>query len=176
MELRHLLPEDVTLIGEIDRSEEISVGYIVEDGELVRSECRWVVPTWDPEGSGAHSVVAQVAHWRPVLERGAVLIGAFEGDHLAGLVIVAPDFEADMAWLAFLHVTRPFRRQGVATRLWDEAVRIAAAGGASSLYISAAPTESAVGFYLSKGCHLTPPHPVLFAEEPEDIHLELSLA
>lgn len=175
MELRQLAADDVQLIGDIDRSEEIHVGYAVEAGELVARHVNWVVPTWDPEGSGEHSVARRIAHWRPVLERGAVLIGAFEDDDLAGLVIVEPDFDHDMAWLALLHVSRPFRRQGVATALWDAGVRIAAESGASSMYVSATPSESAIGFYLSKGCDLTQPHPVLFVDEPEDIHLALSL-
>ena len=42
--------------------------------------------------------------------------------------------------------------------------------------MSATPTGSAVGFYLSRGCVLAdPPHPQLFAEEPEDIHFVLPL-
>jgi len=40
------------------------------------------------------------------------------------------------------------------------------------MYVSATPTESAVGFYLRQGCRLAQPvHPELFAAEPEDVHL-----
>ncbi len=49
---------------------------------------------------------------------------------------------------------------------------IAKAAGATSMYVSATPSGSAVGFYLSHQCRLADPvHPRLFAEEPEDIHL-----
>jgi hypothetical protein len=45
----------------------------------------------------------------------------------------------------------------------------ALAAEATSIYVSAAPTGSAVGFYLNQGCQLADPvHPALFAKEPED--------
>ncbi len=48
--------------------------------------------------------------------------------------------------------------------------------GAEAMYVSAVPTGSAVGFYLSKGCALADPvHPELFAAEPADVHLVYSL-
>ena len=79
-------------------------------------------------------------------------------------------------WLAFLHVSRPYRRRGAAQALWNVAADIAVADGAESIYVSATPTESAVGFYLRQGCRLAHPvHPDLFAAEPEDIHLVRSL-
>ena len=45
-------------------------------------------------------------------------------------------------------------------------------GEARSIYVSATPTGSPVGFYLRQGCLLAnPAHPVLIAKEPDDIHL-----
>jgi GNAT superfamily N-acetyltransferase len=67
----------------------------------------------------------------------------------AGAAIVDPVFEPPMAWLAWLHVSRPHRRLGVAHALWTEATTLARAAGATSMYISATPTGSAVGFYLA---------------------------
>lgn len=44
------------------------------------------------------------------------------------------------------------------------------------MYVSAAPTQSAVGFYLRQGCRLADPvHPALFAKEPKDIHFVRTL-
>ena len=63
-----------------------------------------------------------------------------------------------------------------AAALWDECVRLARGSGATQMYVSATPTRSAVGFYLSRGCRLAQPvHARLFEEEPEDIHLILDL-
>ena len=48
--------------------------------------------------------------------------------------------------------------------------------GAMALYVSATPSESAVGFYRRAGFKPTDtPHPDLLAEEPEDIHMILAL-
>jgi len=172
VEIRHLAPTDLHLIGEIDRSEHISVQYLVTEDQLTTAPVDWDVPSFDPVGTGEHSVHQLVEHWRPVVDRGASLIGAFEGDRILGLAIVEPSFEPGLAWLAFLHVSRPFRRTGVATSLWNEATRVAADAGAGSMYVSATPSGSAVGFYLTNGCALAQtPHPILFQQEPEDIHL-----
>lgn len=49
--------------------------------------------------------------------------------------------------------------------------------GAAALYISATPTRGTVDAYLRMGAQLLrAPDPELFAREPEDIHLCLSLA
>ena len=115
--------------------------------------------------------------WRPVVAGGAAFLGAFDGDELLGLVIVDESFEPGLAWLAFLHITREHRRGGVGSALWAAAVKLAAAARAPSIYVSAAPSGSAVGFYLSRGCRLAdPPHPELLAKEPEDIHLVCAIA
>ena len=176
MQIRRLPPADLALIAGIDRSEEITVGYAVQDGTLVSYAVDWAVPAWDPSGTGEHSVHHQIQTWRPVLDQGGTLVGAFDGDAPAGLAIVDPAWESGVAWLAFLHVGRPHRRRGAATALWAEVESIAAASGAKTIYVSATPSASAVGFYLSKGCVLAPtPDPRLFAREPEDIHLIRSL-
>ncbi len=172
LEVRHLEPTDLGLIAEIDRSELIERQYVAVDGDLSWRPVNWDIPTFDPQGAGEHSVQEQVDHWRPLVDRGAVLLGAYSGEQFLGLAIVEVAFEPDLAWLAFLHVTRPARRMGVGARLWSEAVRLATAFGSSAMYVSAMPSGSAVGFYLSRGCRPTEtPHPDLFADEPEDIHL-----
>jgi len=177
MDIRHLPADDVTLIGSIDRSERVSVANSVEGGLLVSREVDWDVPAWSPAGTGEHTVLHQIEWCRRVLERGAVLLGAFDGETILGLAIVEPGFEPALAWLAFLHVSRPHRRRGAATALWDEAVCIATEAGVPTLYVSATPSASAVGFYISQGCELAvPPHPELFEAEPEDIHLARALA
>jgi hypothetical protein len=52
----------------------------------------------------------------------------------------------------------------------------ALATGATNLYVSAVPSESAVGFYLSQGFRpVGTPRPELFELEPEDIHMSLNI-
>lgn len=58
----------------------------------------------------------------------------------------------------------------------DEMESLARDRDARALYVSATPSESAVGFYLSRGFRPTEPFPEPFAKEPEDIHMLLPLA
>jgi len=172
LEVRSLSADDITLVGEIDRSERVSSAYRVEAGALVRFDVDWDVPPWSPEGKGPHHVESLIEFLRPILEDGGVLLGAFRCDRLAGLGVVVPRFEPPMAWLAFLHVTRPERGRGVGTTLFEEAERCAREAGATSMYVSATPTGPTIDFYLARGCApATQPHPRLLAEEPEDVHL-----
>ena len=177
MQVSRLPAEDVSLVATIDRSEHVDLQYCVIDGELQQVPAMITeVPAWDPTGSGPHSVTAHVAFCESVVARGGILLGAFDGERTAGLAIIHPAFEPALAWLAFLHVSRPYRRKGAAQALWNAAADIAVENGATSIYVSATPTESAIGFYLRQGCRLVDPvHPDLFAAEPEDIHFVRSL-
>ena len=176
--IRQLGVDDVGRVGLIDRSEHVDVEYCVVDGVLQRRPVTIAdVPPWDVDGDGPHSVAGHIAFCEPIVRGGAALLGAFDGEVQMGLAIVDPAFEPGTAWLAFLHVSRPSRRLGAATALWDEAARRARDAGAQRMYVSATPTGSAVGFYLRQGCQLAdPPHPSLYAKEPDDIHLVCTLA
>lgn len=174
MNVRRLEPSDVALVASIDRSEHVEVQYRIVDGRLVEAPVQVAaIPTWDPDGSGEHSVAHHIAFSASVVAEGAALFGAFDGDgEVMGLATVHPRFEPGLAWLATLHVSRPHRRRGVASALWEAGTAFARKAGARCLYVSATPTGSAVGFYLRRGCRLADPvHPELFVREPEDIHL-----
>ncbi len=179
VEIRRLGRSDLPeLLGAIDRSEHIEIQYAVVDGEIVESRVVMEdVPGWDPVGDGPNSVASHVRFSQSVAdEHEATILGAYVDDEIAAEAMVVPSFEPPMAWFASLHVSRAHRRHGVAAALWDECVRLARERGATSMYVSATPTRSAVGFYLSRGCRLADPvHPKLFEEEPEDIHLILDL-
>ena len=127
---------------------------------------------------GSHSVAAKISFCTTAIEQGGVLLGCFDVQRTMGLAVINPSFEGSLAWLAFLHVTRPDRRRGAAQALWARAVTMSRAAGSELIYVSATPTGSAVGFYyFRQGCSLADPvHPVLFANEPDDIHLVCSLA
>jgi len=172
IEIREFGADGIELIRQIDRSEHIDMQYSVRDGRLRSERVEFEVPQWDSEGHGDHSAERRITEFGPVVESGATLLGAFVDDVFAGIAIVDPLFEERTAWFAFLHVSRAYRRRGVASALWAAGARIAAAADATSIYVSATPSGSAVGFYTSRGCRLAAtPHPALFAKEPEDIHL-----
>lgn len=171
IEIRHLGSAGLRLIGEIDRSERVTHAYRSEAGSLVRYDVDWDIPDWYP-GEGPHHVQTHIDDLRPVVDMGAVVLGAFSADEPAGIAVIVPRFEGTMAWLAFLHVSRPHRRSGVGGALWNEAVSLAGAAGADSMYVSAIPSGPAVDFYRRQGCEMAlEPHPDLLAEEPDDLHL-----
>lgn len=172
--VRRLEASDVALVASIDRSEHVEVQYRMENGRLVEVPALIAdIPAWDPDDSGQNSVASHMAFYASVVADGAALFGAFDDDgDLMGLASVHPTFEPGLAWLAALHVSRIHRRRGAASALWNASVAVAREAGARSLYVSATPTGSAIGFYLGRGCRLADPvHPRLFADEPEDIHL-----
>jgi GNAT superfamily N-acetyltransferase len=173
VDVRQLTADDVALVRGIDRAEHVDVQYAVVDGRLVQVPVRMAdIPSWDADGRGEHSVEHHVHTLAERVAEGCTLLGAFDDDAVLGLAAVHPTFEPPMAWLAWLHVGRPHRRRGVATALWAESAALAIAAGATSMYVSATSTGSAVGFYLSRGAELArPPHPELFALEPVDVHL-----
>jgi GNAT superfamily N-acetyltransferase len=169
-------PGQVERISELDRSEHVTRAYEIESGVLTQVEVDWQVPGWFLDGDGDHSLAEQLAFCRSHLDQGGVMLGAFKDDLLVGVAVVQPRLREDMAQLAFLHVSYKFRRRGIAKRLMDEARAIARSAGALRMYVSAVPSESAVGFYLSQGCNLADKvDPELYALEPEDIHLILDL-
>jgi GNAT superfamily N-acetyltransferase len=172
-----LRAEDVELVRLIDRSERVDVEYEVVEGRLrTRPVSMSEVPGWDRTGDGSHSFRAKIRFCQESLLRGGQLLGGYLGEEVAGLAVVEPSFESPLAWLSFLHVSRPYRREGVGTALWTSAVQMARDASATRLYVSATPTGSAVGFNLRQGCVLAvPPHAGLFEAEPEDIQLVLRL-
>jgi GNAT superfamily N-acetyltransferase len=177
MRVSRLAAGEVSLVAAIDRSEHVDVQYGVVDGRLAETPVVMAdIPAWEPTGSGPHSVAAQIEFCTSLISAGGVLLGAFDDEQVTGLAVINPAFEPRLAWLAFLHVTRTRRRRGAARALWGAAADLARAAGAESIYVSAVPTGSAVGFYLRRGCRLADPvHAELFEAEPDDIHLICSL-
>lgn len=172
--IRHLTVADAPLLREIDRSEHQQLRYSVADGQLVSRPFDFDVPGWDPVGNGDHSVAGLIEFAEPIVARGGDLLGAFVTGELAGIAVVEAAFQPSIAWLALLHVDRAHRRHGVASYLWRAALDRARAIGAGAIYVSATPSDSAVGFYLSRGCRLAAPLEVnhdLYRLEPDDIHL-----
>jgi GNAT superfamily N-acetyltransferase len=174
--INRMTTDELHRISELDRSEHVTLAYEIEDGTLARVEVDWHVPAWFVDGDGDHSLSEQVAFCRSHLDQGGVMLGAFKDDLLVGVAVLRPRFRENMAQLAFLHVSRGFRRQGIAKRLMKEACKIAREVGARRMYVSSTPSSSAVGFYLAQGCKLAiEADPELYALEPEDIHLILDL-
>ncbi|MFH1314225.1 MAG: GNAT family N-acetyltransferase [Candidatus Eisenbacteria bacterium] len=170
--VRKLPHEAISRVGEIDRSEHITRGYVFKKGVLESQQVDWKVPRWSADPSKGFSIRARMEEWNPLLEDGGVLLGALEGETLAGIAIMRPELSKGVAQLAALYVDRLYRRRGVASMLVAEAERLAREAGAEKLYVSAIASESAVGFYLERGFKPTEDaNEELFTLEPDDIHM-----
>jgi len=173
--IRSLGSEDLGRISEIDRSEEIEVEYVQDGEQLIAQPATMTsVPDFFPSGE-SHSVPELIETWRPVVLAGGSLIGAFEGSTLVGMALLGAELSPGVLQLALLYVSRPHRRNRVATALMEELESRAREAGARALYVSAVPTDSAVGFYLAHGFSPTVPLPGPFEEEPDDIHMLMPL-
>jgi len=136
---------------------------------------RWDDAGW-VDGDGEHSYGEMIRGARRLLDLEGTAFGAFDGDRLVGIAIYRPRLAETMGQLGLLHVGNGYRRQGIATRLLDEVLHLARADRADRLYVSATPSGSAVGFYLSKGFEPTAtPNANLLKAEPDDIHMVLQL-
>jgi predicted N-acetyltransferase YhbS len=74
---------------------------------------------------------------------------------LLGVAILESKFigsQHDSLQLKFLHVSRDYRKQGIASTLFKLAVEKAKGLGAKKLYISATPSENTVNYYMRLGC------------------------
>jgi GNAT superfamily N-acetyltransferase len=168
------LPNDaLSRIAEIDRSETVRTLYTQRGTELVPRAVNEEVPDFFAEGE-SHSIPSLVAEWQPDLDAGGVLIGAFVDGALAGIAMLGIEVEEAVPQLALLFVSRPHRRMGVGDALLGEIEHLARERGARALYVSAVPSDSAVGFYASRGFRPVEPLPGPFAKEPEDVHMLLA--
>jgi GNAT superfamily N-acetyltransferase len=165
--LRPMAMKDLVRVREIDVAESGSTVYTVVAGQLTLTEQIWQRPSrsasqWQP----------YIEEWETLLQRPGAAIGAFAEGRLVGIAVLRYRLTAGMAQLAALFVDRAHRRQGIATALTEAVIGLARGDGAQELYVSATPSESAIGFYTSQGFLLAQPvNSELYEREPDDIHL-----
>jgi predicted N-acetyltransferase YhbS len=171
MIIRLLERDEIPIIWQIDRRENIENVYHLRDGKLVLVPEYFDMQGWPP-GEAEHYTLTLTE----CFDRGGTFWGAFEDGRLVGTAILESKFigsNHDTLQLKFLHISRGRRKQGLGTRLFQLAVEKAKSLGARRLYISATPSENTVNYYIKLGCILaTEIDSELFALEPEDIHLE----
>lgn len=173
---RELAESDLSRIAEIDRSEVIHIGYEVREGAILEMDVMWDTPNFIAEGEGEHTVTGEIEFCRSHMARNAIVIGGFDGEALIAIGILTPNIRPEMAQLAYLHVSREYRRKGIGAAITRRLLERASALGSKRVYVSAVPSESAVGFYKSFGFDLiAEPLPELYELEPDDIHMALEL-
>ena len=172
VDIRRLERSELDRVGEIDRTEHIDVLYAQHGTQLVEQLGDWSSPAWDPDGDGEHSVERQ----RQALDRyaaaGGIALGGFARGRLVAIGVVVPHLRTEIAQLAYLHVSAPFRATGVGTRLSEGLDVIARDVGDSQMVVSATPSQHTVRFYLARGFRvMADPLPELVALEPDDVHM-----
>jgi ribosomal protein S18 acetylase RimI-like enzyme len=173
---RNLAAAELSRLSEIDRSEIIRVGYEVREAGLVKMDVVWDSPNFIPDGDGEHTLAGEIEFCRSHMARNAITIGGFDGEKLVAIGILTPEIRPGMAQLAYLHVSRAYRRRGIGAAITHQLLMQASALGSKRVYVSAVPSESAVGFYKSFGFELiAEPLPELYELEPDDIHMVLEL-
>lgn len=169
-EERLLRRDEVVQVWQIDRREVIEHLYSVEAGQLVLRPEFYDMRGW-PQG--------EAEHYTPILldcfDRGGWFLGLFDWGRLIGAVVLDPRRlgpDSDWLQLKFLHISHAYRRRGLGAHLFRLAATQALRQGASSLYVSATPSQNTVDFYMELGCRLcAKPDDELYRLEPEDIHL-----
>ena len=174
MNIRLLQRNEIPLIWQIDRREIVENIYLLQGGKLILKHDFFDIRGWPPGEAELYTPILLDCY-----DRGGIFWGAFESDTLIGVAILESKFigsQQDKLQLKFLHVSRDYRKLGIASTLFKLAVEKAKTLGAKKLYISATPSEHTVNYYMRLGCVLaTETDPKLVTLEPEDIHLEYEI-
>ncbi len=166
-QIRRMTADQVDRIDEIDVSESGTVVYKWVDGRLTA-----VAEEWHRGNSYGDGWQSRAASIRAMLGEGGAAVGAFTGGRLVGFGALRYRLADEVAQLQALWVSAAYRRQGIATALTAELFRLASQNGATAVYVSGCPSESAVSFYRRQGFEPTPwLHRELYEREPEDIHM-----
>jgi N-acetylglutamate synthase-like GNAT family acetyltransferase len=109
-------------------------------------------------------------------QQGTVII-AKSNDQVIGFANIEPTiYYNQYVNMPFIHVSLPYRGQGVGQKLFDAVLKEARKTSAKALYISAHPSIETQAFYQSLGCTLARQIiPELYDKEPLDIQLEKEL-
>ena len=173
---RIMAPSELARLGEIDRSEYIPVIYRQQGDQLTEEHHDFNVPPWFTDNADEHSVAYHRAFCERHLAAGGTALGAFNGQRLVGIGVVAPHVRPGIAQLAHLHVSDGYRGRGVGRSLCELMDDFARAAGDTSMVVSATPSVNTVRFYMGRGFAPTAePLPELYELEPEDVHLSKRL-
>ncbi len=169
--IRPVSAVELVRVPEIDISEDAEATYVQDGVDLEK-----LSQPFRRDVRSAEEWASELGVWTRFVDAGGKAFGAFEAGRMIGIAILRPGLDDDTAQLAGLYVDRAWRRHRLASALVEAVVRAAIATDARNLYVSAVPSQSAVGFYLSRGFRpVGTPHPELFELEPADIHMSMSL-
>jgi len=161
------------LLAEFDRRQEVKRCWRREDGQWRLQDIAFV-EDWEQARKRRES-----QNIATCTRCGGAVIGAFLDGRLIGFSGVIHElFGTNKAYaqLDMLHVSLPFRNQGIGKQLFHMACDQARLLGAKKLYISSHSAEETQAFYQAVGCRDADEiDPKLYEKEPLDRHLEFIL-
>ena len=176
VEIRTLGRDELSRVGDIDRTERIDVLVEQHGNALVERQGTWNAAAWDRDGTGEHSVDAQHRSLMRFADAGGIVRGAFSHGRLVAIGAVVPHIRPGTARLAYLHVSQDARSSGIGSRLTGDLESIAQRAGDTEMVVTATPSGNTVHFYLRHGYQpMAQPLPELLELEPDDIHMAKSI-
>ncbi|AGB83853.1 MULTISPECIES: GNAT family N-acetyltransferase [Serratia] len=165
-----LARDQLELLWQIDRREEITTLYRLQNGQLQAYADYYDVRGWDPHDREVYTPLHEES-----FDRGGSFFALFDREIIvaaAALDSVPRGPEQNLRQLLFFYVSAERRGQGLGKMLFRHCLQQLQQHGAAGLYVSSIPNKRTVDFYLAQGCRLlAEPDAELFAREPEDIHL-----
>ena len=156
-----------TSMDPFDRSQEVRNVWRMENGRLVLKSQPFT-ETWSPEQRRKKA--------GEILSGRYIIFCAFEGDAVAGEIMLIPELNENRLIIDSFHVSRAYRRRGIGRRLIETAAEYARGRGALALYASCCSAEETIDFYKAIGFRLSEhPIPSRVEDEPFDIQMELRL-
>jgi ribosomal protein S18 acetylase RimI-like enzyme len=150
-EIRQMQTDEIPLIEGIDRSQELREEYhytLIEDGLGLRLSRRLVSPTRHIPNWSKAELTSRFGLWTRNLEEGALMLGGYEGQNLAGFVLLTVHLETKTGEIYSLFVDRHHRGKGLGTGLLAKAESHCCDLKASNLILYTGHSAPAVDFYL----------------------------
>ena len=167
--------EDVkdTFLNHFKRYQVTNQVLFVEDNQF-KLKSDHFIDDWDD-----NKKAQVICDLRTCILEGGKVIGAFEGEDLAGFAnIESCLFGSKMEYieLPYIHISSERRGYGIGKKLFEKCCEEAKRLGASKLYIAAHPSVESQGFYKAMGCReAVEINEKIWSREPLDIQLEIIL-
>ena len=117
-----------------------------------------------------------ICHLNQTIEQNGIVILATLDETIIGFTCVEPQPFQDYLELSFIHISKPYRHQGIGQLIFKQTALEAKKLGAKKLYIGSHPSVDSQTFYAALGCTLTTNiNQEIYQREPLDIQLEYLL-
>lgn len=147
--------------------------YVYDNHKLIKKK-DYFEETWQEDDLKG---VIQVLRY--FLDQGGFVIACYDQDRVVGFSGVNGQVmgsEGQYRNLSYVHVSKPYRHQGIGRKLMKHTIMEARRRGYEKLYIGGHASVSTIDFYMSIGCQLASEIvKEVYDHEPRDIQLELEI-